>query len=145
METKDYLNPDAEKTQLQSVSTKSSIPMIAGVILIIAGVLSIIFWISFFSLDVTTLEKTVDLSQYKQIDSNITPEQVLGFLHTCAIIGCVIAVFPILGGILAIKRKLWGISLACSIIGLFSLGMLFSSSLLSFIGLILLIISRREF
>jgi len=145
METKDYLNPDTEKTQLQSVGTKSSIPLIAGVILIVAGILSIIFWASFFSLDVTTLEKTVDISQFKQIDKNITSEQVVGFLHTCAIIGCVIAIFPILGGIIAIKRKLWGISLACSIIGLFSLGMLFSSSLLSVIALILLFISRKEF
>jgi len=145
METKDYLNPDAEKTQPPSVTVKSSIPLIAGVILIIAGVLSIIFWASFFSLDVATLEKTVDISQFKQVNSNITPEQVLGFLRTCASIGCVIAIFPILGGVLAIKRKLWGISLACSIIGLFSLGMVFSSSLLSFVALILLFISRKEF
>lgn len=145
MENKDYQNPNAEKTQLQSVTTKSSMPLIAGVILIIAGILSIIFWLSFFSLDVATLEKAVDISQFKQIDPKITPEQVLGFLRTCAIIGCVIAVFPILGGILAIKRKLWGISLACSIIGLFSLGMLFSSSLLSFVAVILLFISRKEF
>lgn len=145
METESQLNPDAEKTQIQSVTAKSSIPLIAGIILIVAGVLSVIFWASFFSLDAATLEKTVDISQFKQLDPDITAETVLGFLRTCAIIGGIIAVFPVLGGILAIKRKLWGISLASSIIGLFSLGIVFSSSLLSFIAMILLIISRKEF
>jgi hypothetical protein len=49
-----------------------------------------------------------------------------------------------LGGILAIKRKLFGISVACSIIGLFSFGM-FISSIFSLIALVLLIITRKEY
>jgi hypothetical protein len=119
--------------------------MIAGIILLIAGVFSIFFWIQIFTLDVTTLESVIDISQFKQIDPSITPEKIIAFLDTCAIIGCIIAVFPILGALFALKRKLWGIALTCSIIGLFSLGILFTSSGLSFIAMILLIISRKEF
>jgi len=120
-------------------------PFIAGILLIIAGVVAILFWIQFFSLDATTLESVIDIQQFKEIDPTITPEKLLGFLSTCAVIGCILAIFPILGGLLALKRKMWGVSLACSIIGLFTLGLLFISSGLSLIALILLIISKQEF
>jgi len=129
----------------QQSSNRSSIPMIAGIMLLVAGIFSILFWIQFFSLDVTTLESYVNISQFKQIDSSMTPEKIIGFLNTCATIGCIIAVFPILGTILALKRKLWGVTLTCSIIGIFSFGMLFTLSILSFIAMILLIFSRKEF
>lgn len=125
--------------------SRSSMPIIIGILLLISGGLSILFWVQFFTLDATTLGSFIDISQLQQIDPTITIERLLGFLSTCAIIGCVIAVFPILGGILAFKKKMWSISLATSIIGLFSLGFLFTSSLLSFIAMILLIIYRKEF
>jgi len=125
-------------------SKKSSLPMVAGIMLIIAGIVAIIFWTPFFSMDITTIEKSVDISQFQQIDSDISAEEILGFLKTCAIIGIIISIFPILGGILAIRRKLFGISVACSIIGLFSFGM-FISSIFSLIALILLIIARKEY
>ncbi len=124
---------------------KSPIPMIAGILLIIAGILAFLFWIQFFTIDVATLESLIDISQFEQINPSISSEQIVEFLNTCAIIGCIIVVFTILGGILSLKRKLWGIALACSIIGLFSLGILLFSSVLSLIAMILLIISRKEF
>ena len=128
----------------ENPSKKSSLPMVAGILLIIAGIVAIIFWTPFFSIDVTTIEESVDISQFQQIDSDINAEEILGFLKTCAIIGIIISIFPILGGILAIRRKLFGISVACSIIGLFSFGMLISS-IFSLIALILLIIARKEY
>jgi lysylphosphatidylglycerol synthetase-like protein (DUF2156 family) len=139
------LEQDDIKYPLQQPSNKSSMPTIAGILLIFAGIFAIIFWVQFLTIDATTLESIIDISQFQQIDPSITNEQIIAFLNTCAIIGCIISIFPILGGILAIKRKLWGIALAGSIIGLFSLGMLLTSSVLSFIALILLIISRKEF
>jgi len=145
--TKENITLEQEniKYPFQQISNKSTIPMIAGIILLIAGVFSIFFWIQIFSLDVTTLESLIDISQFKQIDPSITPEKIIGFLDTCSIIGCIIAIFPILGALFALKRKLWGIAFTCSIIGLFSLGILFTSSGLSFIAMILLIISRKQF
>lgn len=129
----------------QQPANKTSIPLIAGIFMIVAGALAIVFWIQFFTVDAATLESMIDISQIQQIYPTITSEQIVGFLNTCAVIGCIIAIFPILGGILAIKRKLWGIALACSIIGLLSLGMLFTSSGLSLIALILLIVSKKDF
>ena len=123
---------------------KSSLPMVAGILLIIAGIVAMIFWAPFFSIDVATLEKSVDISQFQQIDSDITYEIILGTFKTCATVGIIISIFPILGGLLAIRRKLFGISVACSVIGLFSFGM-FISSIFSLIALILLIIARKEY
>lgn len=129
----------------ETPSKKNQYPLIAGILLILAGITSLISWISYFSIDVSTIEQSGVMSQFQQINPDITSEEVLGFLKTCATIGIIISIFPFLGGILAIKRKLFGIAVACSIIGLFSLGMLFSSSIFSFIALILLILSRKEF
>ena len=154
------MNKDELNTNLESIKTgeqddlkypfeqppkRSSVPMVAGILLIIAGVIGILFWVQIFFIDVNTLESTIDISQFQQMDPSITPERLIGFLNTCAIIGCIVAVFPILGGIFALKRKMWGIALAGSIIGLFSIGMLLLSSGFSLIGLILLIVSRKEF
>jgi len=136
---------DNFKYSVQPDSNKSYLPTIIGFLLIIAGMLAIINWISVFSLNIDTLGTYYDISQLQQIYPNITSEQFLGFLQTCASIGIIISFFPILGGILAIKRKMWGISIACSIIGLFSIGILFTSSLFCFIAIIILFISKKEF
>ena len=155
MEIKTRYNSDIdEKKSFESVnveplsqqpSNRSSFLTIAGLLLIIAGVLGIFNWIQFFLLDATTIESSIDISQIQVINPSITYEQLLGFLQTCAIIGIIISVFPILGGLLAIKKKLYYIAIATSIIGLFSIGIMFSSSILSLIGLVLLILSRQSF
>jgi len=133
------------KSPVQSSPNMISKSMIAGILLLIAGILSILFWVQFLSLDVTTIESVIDIQQLQAIDPTLTPEKFVGFLSTCAIVGCILSIFPILGGLLSLKKKLWGISLACSIIGLFTLGIFFTSSGLSLIALILLIISKQEF
>lgn len=131
--------------QVQPIPQRSILPTIVGFLLIIAGFVAIMNWLSVFLLDINTLGSYYDLSQLQQVYPNITAEQFLGFLKTCAVVGLIISIFQILGGILAIKRKMWGISVACSIIGLFSIGILFTSSILSFIAIIILFISKKEF
>jgi len=126
-------------------SNKNFYPLIAGIMLIVAGALGIVNWAQTFSLDVTTLGSLFDISQIQEIYPQITYEQILGFLQTCAIIGIIISVFPILGGLLAVQKKLYYIALTGSIIGLFSIGIMATSSILSLIALILLILSKKEF
>jgi hypothetical protein len=126
-------------------SKKSSLPKVAGILLIIAGIFAIINWVPFLLMDVGSLKDIIQNTQLQQQIPTITAEQALGFLQVCGIIGIIISIFPLLGGILSIKRKLFGIAVACSIIGIFSLGILFLSSIFSLIGLILLIVSRKEY
>jgi len=98
---------------------KSIIPITAGILLIFSGFLAIIVWIQFFS-----------------------NEQYIIY----GVIGCILAIFPILAGILAIIKKLWIIALIGSTIGLFTiLTPLIISGILSSIGFILIVISKKDF
>lgn len=129
----------------QTIKQQSILPTITGLLLIIAGILAIMNWASIYLLDINTLSSYYDIKQLQQVYPDITSEQFLSFIKTCAVIGFVISIFPILGGILALKRKMWGISVACSIIGLLSIGILFTSSIFCFIAIIILFISKKEF
>ena len=126
-------------------SGKSHFPIIAGILLVIAGIISMLYFIFIMSLDIIALESFVDINQFKSIDPNITMEQVKGFFNLCSGIFIVISIFPILGGILSFRKKLWGIALACSIVGLLSIGPVFISSILCLIALIFVAISKQEF
>jgi len=46
---------------------------------------------------------------------------------------------------MAVQRKSWGLALAGSILGLFTIGFVFEATVMSLIALILLAISRKEF
>lgn len=120
---------------------KDSKPLIAGVLLIIAGLMSILTWIALFSIDYSM----IDLSILETQNMTITTEQLQSIMSICATIGIILSIFPLLGGILSIQKKLWGGALAGSIIGLFTVGPIFLSSILSLISLILLIITRNQF
>jgi len=124
---------------------RSMLPLISGILLLIAGILGIVFWIGIFTLDASTLDSVMNISELQKIDLSITSEKLVELLGICATIGIVLSLFPILGGILAIKRKLWGITLVCSILGLASMGLIFTSSIFCFVSLILLVISKQEF
>jgi hypothetical protein len=126
-------------------SKKNQYPKIAGILLVLAGILSLIFWLQNYLIDVIYLEESGILSQVQELDLDITAEELVSVLKTCATIGIIVSIFPLLGGILSIKRKLFGIVIVCSIIGIFSLGILFLSSIFSLIGLILLFVSRKEY
>lgn len=134
-------DPNIGQDPFKQSSNKSSTPMIAGILLIIAGVLALLSWVSVIMIDVSI----IDISMLQEVDPTITPEQIKNLLVTCGTIGCILAIFPILGGILALKRKLWGIALAGGILGLFIIGPLFLSSISALIGLILIVLSRKEF
>ena len=129
----------------QQTSNKRSFTKIAGIILLIAGILAILNWIQIFTYDASTLESFIDMSQIKELYPEMDYQKLYQLLQTCAIIGIVISIFPILGGLLAIQRKLYYIAIAGGIIGLFSIGFVFTSSILSLVGLILLILFRQEF
>ena len=90
--------PTIEQDTIQQPSDKNSMPLIAGILLLLAGVFALLSWISVITFDISL----IDISQYQQFDTTITEEQIRGFLVICGIIGCVLSVFPLLGGILSL-------------------------------------------
>ena len=115
-------------------TNKSNMATIGGTLLIVAGALSLITWVSILTVDISL----IDTSFIAQEGFAITPEQIQSVLITCGSIGCILSIFPILGGIVTLKRKMRGLALVGGLIGLFMIGPLFASSVLSLIGLILI-------
>ena len=129
---------------MDNVSQKSYKPMIAGILLILAGIIGLITWVSSLLIDVNTIDPSI-IEQLQQSGMQITVEQIETFISICATIGIILSIFPLLSGILALKRKMWGIVIVMSIIGLFTVGPFFTSSILALAGLILIAISKNEF
>lgn len=130
-----------EQYPFQKSLKKGSKTTIAGILLIVAGLLAIMSWISIIIIDVSM----IDTSLFQGVDPTITAEKVKDFYAICGTIGCILSVFPILGGIVTLKRKMRGLALVGGLIGLFMIGPLFASSILSLIGLIFVGLSKEEF
>jgi hypothetical protein len=134
--------------QNQQPTHPSSKPLIAGIFLIIAGLLGILFWSIILAFDPSTLDPLM-LQNTLPADSPISLEQLQSMLHsillTCGIIGCILSIFTLVGGIVAVKRKAWGLAIVGGILGLFTIGPYLIGSIMSLIGLILVIVSRKNF
>lgn len=78
-------------------------------------------------------------------DSGITAQQLQSFLQICSLFGLVFSALAFIGGIMAIRRKSWGLAIAGSIMGLFTIGIFFSASVFSLLGLALLFVSKKQF
>ena len=125
--------------QHQEHTTPSNLPLIAGIFLIIAGLLGILTWSSALALDTSMIENVLPP------DTPITVEQLQSFLTTCGIIGCILSVFALAGGIVAIRRKAWGLAVVGGILGLVTIGPFLLGSIIALVGLILVVISRKDF
>ena len=121
----------------------SSFPLIAGILLIFTGFLSIFGWILFMNIDESLLGDF--LIQIQETVPSYTISDLKNFISSCSLIGIVVSIFPILGGILSIKKKMWGVVLISSIIGFVVIMPIFILIFIPFISTILLIVSRKEF
>jgi len=73
--------------------SKNNKPLIAGILLIIAGFLGIYTWItaSFFDLDPAIIESL------RQSGAEISIDELESILAICSTIGLILSIFPILG------------------------------------------------
>jgi phage FluMu protein Com len=113
---------------------KTNTVLAAGVLLIIAGLLAIGNAIA-----------DIFLISTENIPSVPGYEGIANLLIVCFTIILVFAIIAILGGVMAVTRKSWVVALIGGILGLFTLGPLFISSILSLIALILIAVSKEEF
>jgi hypothetical protein len=130
---------DYTQDQPQPLKQPSSKPLIGGIFLIIAGLLGLLTWASALALDISMIQNVLPP------ESPITAEQLQSFLTTCGIIGAILSIFTLAGGIVAMRRKAWGLAVIGGILGLFTIGPMLLGSILALIGLIILIISRSDF
>jgi len=106
-------------------------------------------WVDLASIDLLFIESNI-LPEFQSIPidytiENISSESIKELLIICGSIGFFFSIFTILGGIMSLKKQMWKMALFGGILGIFSIGPLFLSSILSAIGLILISASRKEF
>ena len=128
-------------------SYKSSKPAIAGIMLMIVGGLSILMWLSLAAMDVSFIKNIImpEIESMAPEYKTMSAEMIKQFFVICGTIGFFLSVFAILGGIMSIRRRMWGIALAGGILGLFTIGPIFLSSILALIAIILIATSKKEF
>ncbi|HKZ48877.1 MAG TPA: zinc ribbon domain-containing protein [Thermoplasmata archaeon] len=111
----------------------SQMPVIGGVLLLLAGILGFVGAAQVF------------VASGAGSYFGVFGPEIAGILAVCGLLLVIFSVFALLGGIMAVQRKMWGLALAGGILGLFAIGPFFLSSLLSLIGLIIIGISREDF
>lgn len=127
----------SEQTQQQG--KPSILPVLAGILLILAGLLGLLTWASALAVDTSMIQS------FLPSNSPITAEQLQSTLLICGIIGSILSIIALAGGIVALRRRGWGLAIVGSILGLFTIGPYFLASVLALIGLILIVISRKDF
>ena len=123
--------------------SKISLSFAAALLLILAGLIALFTWLPFL----IGQEQIVDLFQqnFENLNINIARNKIIFLLTIIGSIEIVISILVIIGGIFALKKKGWGFALLFSLLGFFTIGMFFISSILSILGLVLLFLSKHEF
>ena len=126
-------------------SKKISKSIVAGILLIIAGMISIVALVPYLTIDDAAIddlrENDDDFNKYAE---NKTNEEIKNEYVSSGTMGIIISFFPILGGIFALVKKGWLISLVGGLIGiLFSAVVI--SIILALIAFLLIIFSKKEF
>ena len=137
--TNEYQPGNTSNDQSQQPRTPSIMPVLAGVLLILAGLLGLLTWASALAVDTSMLQNLLPSN------SPVTAEQLQSVLVVCGIIGSIVSIIALAGGIVALRRKAWGLAMVGSILGLITIGPYFLASILALIALIVLIISRKDF
>ena len=111
---------------------RTSKPIIAGVLEIIAGVLGLLAAVSLFiGVGVTNGSLGIPLGPI--------PAFVPGLIKGLGFLTIILAILSLAGGIFALLRKMWGLALAGSI------GAFFTAIILGIPAIILIALSKKEF
>lgn len=104
-------------------------PIAGGVLLIVAGILGAIG-------GVVTMMFSSALFFFPGLET---------LLLVCGLLQIIFGAFALIGGVMGIQRKMWGLALVGGILGIFAIGPYALASILSLIGLILIAVSKQEF
>ena len=117
---------------------KTSKPMVAGILNIVAGVLAFIVFIGLLIGGFVTSNPAV-------FQGNIPPVNVPAISFGLSILALIISVLALLGGVYALQRKRWDLALTGSIVNIFSSLFLGITFILGIIATIFIAISKNEF
>ncbi|MFH1101903.1 MAG: hypothetical protein V1726_07710 [Methanobacteriota archaeon] len=125
---------------------QSTLPTIAGIVLIITSFLIIFHWI-YLLMNPDFILSNIDFTSFTTMNVTITPEQIVVTMNMCGTISILLSIFTLLAGIFALQKKMFGVVLSGCVLGIIALAplFLFIPNFLAICCLILLIISRKNF
>jgi hypothetical protein len=140
----DFSNPNSEQDNLQYSRSNNSMLKIAGILLILAGIIIIIHWVYIMmSPDFTDI--LMNTGEYNNM--NITSKDLVTVFNFCGALGIGLSLFTIIGGIVALQRRMFWLALIGGIVGIFAISPLFFfiPNIVSLVGTLLVFRARKEF
>ena len=126
--------------------TKKIKPLIAGVLLITAGIIGMMMSAPILLINDETIDYIRDTNDlFEETFQNVTTSQLKQSFMMIGAIGVIFSLFGFIGGTLSIFRKKWMITLILSIISIFSILFLILPGILSIIAVILIYLSKNDF
>ncbi len=136
-----YCGHDFRMPLVQPGPPKSSKPVVGGILIILAGVLSLAMGVFMIAVDPADMEAW-GYDPSASYDMSLSElDEVLG---VCGVIGLVLALVAIIGGAFAVMRKGFAVAIIGGICGMIALGFVIGG-VLGLVGLILVALSRSEF
>ncbi len=129
----------AQPGQAAPQKERSILPVIGGVLIIIAGLAALGMGVAFMALDAQDIEDWVDPAELDMSLSDLDD-----ILFTCGAIVIVFGVIAVLGGVFAIVRKHFALAVVGGIFSILGLGFAVGA-VVGLIGLILVAVGRRSF
>ena len=136
-----YCGHDYRFISAPPAKPRSSKPVAAGALTIIAGVMALVMAVSFILIDASDLER-LDTEIFAE--SEITPADLADILEICGAIGIVFGAIAIIGGVFALMRKHFALAIVGAVFGLLGMGYIIGA-VLSLVALVLILMSRSEF
>jgi len=146
-EKSNTINNESEKDNNLNQKSKIRVskPLIAGIILILVGLLFVYVYIPFLTIDDETINDLKENNEgFREQAKNLTNKEIKKQLFNTGIIGLIISSFLILGGIFAIIKKGWFISLIGGIVGIIFSGFTIIT-ILPLLAFVLIVFSKKEF
>jgi hypothetical protein len=140
----DLSKPNNENEIFPQDTKISSTLKIAGILLLLVGVLIIVHWV-YITATPDFIDTLMSTGVYDNM--NITKADLEAVFNFCGILAAGLSIFTIIGGIVALQRRLFWFAVIGGILGIFAIAPLFFflPNILSLLGVILVIRCRREF
>ncbi len=127
--------PQGPAPPRQQAQGRGRMALFAGIVLILAGV---------FGVAAVIYQSLTPISVANYTSLIADPATYL-LNQICGIIVIFAQAAALLGGIMALQRLNWKLTLVCAILAMLTIGFTFEASFLGMIGFILVVMARREF
>ncbi len=118
---------------------KGMVSLLGGVFILVAGIIGLAMGAMIMAVDVN------DLEDYGITGLGGALDTLDDLLTICGAIFLILGLIALLGGVFGIQRKKFGIVILGGVLGLFCFGPYMIGSILAFVGLVLVAVSKKDF